>query len=95
MYPRRRSCEMVGCVPCFCFEFLTIFSFFSKNPQNDKNDAAIESWGGMSGLEKALGTSLKDGIKDSEVPDRQARFGKNEFPAPEPQTWLSMFLESF
>lgn len=54
--------------------------------------------GGINGLEKSLETNFAKGLNINNSEDlvsRQERYGKNEFPAPDPKTWISMFIESF
>ena len=52
----------------------------------------------MAGLERGLDTSFSRGLTilgEADVKARQELYGANEFPAPEPKTWVAMFLESF
>ena len=70
----------------------------NQDGKNEENNAAIEKLGGISGLEAKLETSLAHGLtikSRADVEKRKTRFGANEFPSPEPESWLSMFLESF
>ena len=53
--------------------------------------------GGYKSLEKTLNTSFVNGLTGDEMvyQDRRKKYGSNEFPAPESQSWLEMFVESF
>jgi len=61
------------------------------------NERALEHLGGIAGLEKGLATNLSKGLCDGDdtIQDRRQRYGSNEMPSPEPETFISMFLESF
>ena len=61
------------------------------------NDRALDKIGGFEGLQKGLRTDFSRGLSGDAVDleMRTTTFGRNEFPSPEPTTWISMFLESF
>ena len=80
-----------------------IFSLATLQSFNDDQDlelnrTALAHVGGCFGLEQGLRTDYMHGLSNHNVADLERRrqtHGRNEFPEPERQTFIQMFLESF
>ena len=70
---------------------------FNVDGEAASNERALASMGGLQGLERGLQTNFVKGLSGSaaDLAQRAETHGRNEFPSPEPATWLSMFIESF
>ena len=57
----------------------------------------MEQLGGIIELVRRLGTDTEKGIEgnENEIAARASTFGKNEFPVPESETWIGLFIGSF
>ncbi|KAJ1397161.1 E1-E2 ATPase-domain-containing protein [Ochromonadaceae sp. CCMP2298] len=70
---------------------------FNDDQEAELNEQMLEKVGGLAALEGKLKTSYKKGLS-GDAKDLQMRlelYGKNEFPEPESQSWIGMFIESF
>ena len=80
-----------------------IFSVATLQTFNDDQDlelnrTALSHLGGLMGLEQGLRTDYLHGLSSHDVADLERRrktHGRNEFPEPERQTFVQLFLESF
>ena len=58
-----------------------------------------QSLGGINGFANALNTNLETGISDDEKQadyvERKAKYGVNQLPDPEQETWCGLFIECF
>mmetsp|Transcript_14213 Transcript_14213/g.23654 ORF Transcript_14213/g.23654 Transcript_14213/m.23654 type:complete len:1068 (-) Transcript_14213:64-3267(-) len=72
-------------------------SSFNDDQDIHLNEDALEKLGGLSALEKKLKTNFKKGLSGDakDIANRITLYGKNEFPVPESQTWLELFIASF
>lgn len=71
---------------------------FNDDQDVDLNRQALAAFGGVKGLESRLKTDYLKGLSGKNATDLSVRrgvYGKNEFPEPERQSWMGMFLESF
>jgi magnesium-transporting ATPase (P-type) len=71
---------------------------FNDDQEVDLNRQALAAFGGIKGLESRLKTDHLNGLSATDLTDlsnRRAVYGRNEFPEPDRQSWLGMFLESF
>jgi len=55
---------------------------------------ALAALGGQDGVARLLGTSLRQGIAEAEVPSRKARFGENRLPTVPPTSLWQHFVDS-
>ena len=79
----------------FSVEFL---QSFNEDQDLELNRKALAELGGLMGLEQGLRTDYMYGLSSHDVTDLERRRktpGRNEFPEPERQTFMMMFLESF
>lgn len=76
---------------------LSDLNSFNQDQETSANEAKLNMLGGYKSLEKTLNTSFVNGLTGDEMvyQDRRKKYGANTFPAPESQSWLEMFVESF
>ena len=77
---------------------LSTLQSFNDDQDVELNRCALAHVGGLMGLEQGLRTDYMYGLSSHNVADLERRrktHGRNEFPEPERQTFIQMFLESF
>jgi len=70
---------------------------FNDDQESNLNEKELIKLGGVAALESKLKTNYKKGLSGDakDIAERVKLYGKNEFPEPESQTWIQMFLGSF
>ena len=79
----------------FTISVAEIDFFNNVSSSIEERNAALSSAGGVGGLLESLKSDDKGLAASDESEARRAAFGVNSMPAPEEETWLSLFAAAF